>query len=69
MGSTVATVTSSGAPSGTCSGRTLTTAVAAGRISRRATQSVSPARPSNGRRSKGTGPGRERREVPLSEPR
>ena len=56
---TEAVRTSLGAPSGTCSGRTVTTAVAAGRISRRATQSVSPASPSNGRRSNGAGVGRD----------
>ena len=59
IGSTVATVTSLGAPSGTCSGRTETVAVAAGRISRKATQSVSPSSPSNGRRSNGAGFGRD----------
>ena len=69
IGSTVATTTSCGAPSGTKASATRTLAVAAGRISRTATQSVSPASPWNGRRSKGAAAGRERRSAPVSEPR
>src|SRR6478735_208433 len=57
-GSTVAMVTSSGAPSGALPLANRTVAVAAGTISRIATQSVSPGRPSKGRATKGAGAGR-----------
>src|SRR3954453_16089079 len=62
-GSTVAIVTSSGAPSGALPAAKRTVAVAAGTISRIATQSVSLARPSNGRATNGAGSGRAERSV------
>ena len=54
-GSTVAMVAPAGAPSGACPFAKVTVAVADGRISRIATQSVSPGRPSNGRATNGAG--------------
>src|SRR5687768_8772065 len=59
-------VTSSGAPSGACPLANRTVAVAAGRISRIATQSVSPVSPSKGRETNGAGSTCERRLVPWS---